>query len=422
MKEDFISFIWKYRYFKKKDLRTTQNQSIEVINVGQENNNTGPDFFNAQIIIDDQKWAGNIEIHVNASDWYVHGHENDSNYDNVILHVVWENDASVYRKDNSIIPTFVLKNVIDNNTLLSYQNLFSKQQRWINCENEINTIDKFLVNNWLERLYFERLQQKSHFILELLQESNNDWEAVLFKLLLKNFGLKVNGEAFFEVAKVLDFSIIRKEAYKLESIEALLFGVAGLLKEPIEDPYYTNLQKEHAYLINIYQLNKTSIPVHFFRLRPNNFPTIRLSQLSNLFFEHRNLFSKLMEISTIREFYNIFEVTATAFWDTHYTFETTSKKSRKRLTKPFVDILIINTIIPLKFVYQKYKGTVDESSILKIIENLKPEKNTIINKFAALKIESKSSFETQALIQLKNEYCSRQKCLQCSIGNELLTS
>lgn len=421
MKEDFLHYIWKHKLFNVVGLKTTKNQLIEVNNVGRQNVNTGADFFNGQLRIDNQLWAGNIEIHVKSSDWYVHGHETDKNYDNVILHVVWEHDAQVFRKDNSEIPTLELSTYIDKDLLKNYKNLFSKQQKWINCEKDIYKVDHFLFNNWIERLYFERLEQKSELILDLLKASNNDWEAVLFKLLAKNFGLKVNGEAFLNLANSFDFSILRKESGSVEKLEALLFGQAGLLLEDKQDVYYQKLQKEYDYLAKKHNLKTPqTLCVQFFRLRPNNFPTIRLAQLASLYAMHQHLFSKLNELKTIKDFYEVFNIKTSSYWYTHYNFDSLFKKSIKKLTKPFVDLLLINTIIPLRFVYQKYTGTLHEDEILQFITAIKPEKNSIIEKFKELKIDTSSALKTQSLLELKNNYCDKQGCLQCAVGTFLL--
>ncbi len=421
MREDLVSFIWKFQYFNKNQLRTVASQTLEIIQVGQENRNTGPDFFNAQVVIDNQKWAGNVELHVNASDWYVHGHEKDTNYDNVILHVVWENDAPVYRKDNTLLPTLELKNSVDIAVVNNYRKLFSGKMKWISCEDSIVAVDNFIKDSWLERLYIERLEQKAATVLALAAQSNNDWEAVLYKLLLKSFGLKVNGESFFMISNVIDYSIIRKERASLESLEALFFGSARLLEKTIEEAYYKKLKKEYNYLTAKYKLEKAVIPVDFFRLRPASFPTLRLAQFASLYHRHQHLFLRLIDTKDIKSIYELLEVSPSQFWTTHYTFEACSKNSQKKLTKSFIELLLINTIIPLKFVYQNYIGKPDNESILAMMRTIKSENNSIINKFSSLKIASDSAFSSQALIQLKNEYCDKRLCLQCAIGNQIVS-
>ena len=421
MKEDFLHYIWQYQLFGVSDLETTNQNKIVVQDPGIKNTNSGPDFFNSKLRINKQLWAGNVEIHVNSSDWFIHGHETDANYDNVILHVVWEHDMPVFRKDNSEIPTLQLSTFVKQEVLSNYKNLFSTNRKWINCENQITNVDPFLLDNWLERLYFERLEQKSTFILDLLKESNNDWEAVLFKLLAKNFGLKVNGDSFFSIASNIEFNTFRKESYKLENLEALLFGTAGLLIEEKENIYYNDLKSKYEYLCKKYNLKKSNkLGVEFFRLRPSNFPTIRLSQLAHLYNKHQNLFSKLNDASSIEEFYSIFSICASSFWDMHYTFDSKSNKKSKNLSNQFIDLLLINTVIPLQFIYQKYLGNSNELKTLKLIRAIKPEKNNIIKKFDAIKIKSNSAFNTQALLQLKNNYCMKQHCLKCEAGNSLL--
>ena len=217
MKEDFLQYLWQYQFFLPSKLVTTKGIDVSVIKTGEHNNNAGPDFFNAQVRIDGQLWAGNIEIHVKSSDWYVHGHENNKAYNTIILHVVWEHDVEVYRKDSSVIPTVELKDKIDKQLLNNYYSLFQQNGKWINCEQSISTIDGFVLNSWLEKLYIERLEQKTTLIDELLHHTKNDWEAVLFILLAKNVGLNINGTTFLQFAKHIDFSIVRKTRHQLLS-------------------------------------------------------------------------------------------------------------------------------------------------------------------------------------------------------------
>ncbi|GAL64127.1 DUF2851 family protein [Algibacter lectus] len=422
MQEDFLHYIWKFKKFQTQSLKTEANQSITITSVGQHNFNSGPDFFNAKLTIGEQLWAGNVEIHIKSSDWYLHNHEQDPAYDGVILHVVWEHDTEIFRKDNTPIPTLVLRDYIDFTLLNNYKKLFAKQNTWINCENDFVNTNDFVLTNWLERLYFERLERKADAIELLLQESKNDWEAVLFKMLAKNFGLKVNGDAFFSLAQSVDFSVVRKSQSNLQSLEALLFGQANLLSESVEDAYFISLSKEYSFLKQKFQLKENQVlPLQFFRLRPPNFPTIRLSQLANLYHEYQNLFSKVIEIDKLEDFYKLFNVSTSEFWKTHYTFQKSSKPSTKVITKAFTDLLLINTILPLKFCYAKQKGQDIDGSILKIASEINSEKNSIIDAFNKLKKVSKSAFQSQSLIQLKTEYCDKNKCLQCAVGNSLLT-
>jgi hypothetical protein len=315
----------------------------------------------------------------------------------------------------------VLKDLVDPGLLHQYQKLSNSKSNWIPCGDQISTIDAFIFSNWKERLFFERLERKSDLIHELLASQKNDFEAVLFQLLAKNFGLKVNGDAFLLLSKSIDFSIIRKVQSDEHQLMALLFGQAGFLLDNVQDSEHLALKKEYGYLEHKYQLQSISKQqFSFFRMRPNNFPTIRIAQLVSLCHLHQNLFSKLIQVTKIEDFYALFSVSISDFWQAHYTFETTSKRSLKKLTKSFIDLLIINTIIPLKFVYEKGRGVVNEEDILLILNQMKPEKNSIISKFASLKVVSISAFDTQSLLELKNNYCTSKRCLECAIGNAIL--
>ena len=423
MQEDFLHYLWKYKKFEVTNLQTTNAEPIFIKNFGTHNLNTGPDFFNAQLSIGDQLWAGNVEIHIKSSDWFVHNHEVDTNYDNVILHVVWEHDTDVFRKDNTAIPTLVLKDYVHLQALNNYQKLFNTTTTWVNCENEISTIKPFVLHHWLERLFVERLEQKAEVINTVLSQSKNNWEAVLFKLLAKNFGLKVNGEAFFSVANSFDFSIVMKQQHSLTHLEALFFGQAGLLDADVQEAYFLKLQQEYQFLKQKFSLNTTSVmPMQFFRLRPPNFPTIRWSQLANLYAQHNSLFSKVIACQKLDDFYDLFSVTTTPYWNTHYSFGKTSKKVTKKVSKSFIDLLLINTIVPLKFCYAKHQAKDINDQLMGLLSQIASEKNSIIDKFGSLQVKANSALQSQALLQLKNEYCSKNKCLQCAVGNTLLTS
>ncbi|WP_298900153.1 DUF2851 family protein [uncultured Psychroserpens sp.] len=422
MKEEFLHYVWMYKKFDVLNLQTTQQEPLQIISGGRLNSNSGPDFFNGQLRINQQLWVGNIEIHVKSSDWYVHGHEKDCTYDNVILHVVYDHDTEIFRKDNSIIPTLVLKPLIKPSVFKNYQRLLSSKNAWINCEKDCSNVSTFVLNNWFERLYIERLERKSKMIEDLLKSSKNDWEAVLFKLLARNFGLKVNGESFFSLAHSIPYVIIRKSHTQLLTLEALLFGQAGLLDDKSSAVYYNNLQKEYQFLKQKFGLNNYGvIPFQFFRLRPSNFPTIRLSQLANLYHREHAVFSKAMSLDKLSDFYKLFGTEASLFWESHFTFSKSSKQSKKQTTKTFMDLLIINTVLPLKFYYTNQKGHSDHENIFNIIKEIASEKNTIVEGFGKLKLVSNSAMTSQALIQLKTEYCDKNKCLKCAIGNSLLS-
>lgn len=420
MQEDFLHYIWKYQKFNTLQFVSSDKEPIEIVNPGQYNKNSGPDFFNAKIRIAGQLWAGNVEIHIKASDWYAHHHEIDEAYDNVILHVVWINDSAVYRNNNTEIPTLEIKPYVNRSLENNYLSLI-KSKSWINCESNFSEVDDFLLDNWLDRLYVHRLERKSLRIHELLVVSNNDWEAVLFKMLCKNFGLKVNANSFKSISNSFDFSVVRKLQNNSLDIEALFFGQGKLLEKDFEESYFNDLKERYNFLRHKFALDNSSVgQVNFFRLRPSSFPTIRLSQLANLYVQRRALFSKIIEMNELKEFYEFFNVGTSEFWKTHYTFSKSSKSSKKKLSKSFIDLLLINTIIPIKFSYAKTYSSSVEDNLLDLVQNIKIESNSIVNKFLDLKTLNKSALVSQALLELKQEYCDKNRCLYCSIGNSLI--
>ena len=422
MKEDFLHYVWQYKKFDFSNLQTTQNENLTIINSGFYSQLAGPDFFNAQIAIENQKWAGNVEIHIKSSDWYVHHHEKDANYDSVILHVVWEHDTPIFRKDNTEIPVLELQNYISEHELKNYNELATPKS-WIYCEKQIATIDDFVFKNWLERLFFERLERKSIPINQLLQQTDNNWEAVLFSMLTKNFGLNTNGEIFLKIADSIPFSVIRKESFEVENLEAIFFGRANLLNDSKQDAYFLDLKNRWKYIKIKHQLTEVFIDeVQFFKHRPDNFPTIRLAQLAQLYHLQQNLFSKIIDTKSANDCYQLFNLKVSEYWQTHYQFDKESPKKRKALSNSFIDLLLINTIIPLQFAYSKSIGKEISENILELLSKISAEKNAILDKFLSFNIKAKNAFEAQALLQLKNEYCNQKKCLQCAVGLELLKS
>ena len=420
MKEDFLHYVWKFKKFNFLNLKSFDNQKIVILNGGQYTQLAGPDFFNAQIEINDQLWAGNVEIHLKSSDWYAHNHERDNSYDNVILHVVWEHDVDVFRANNSAIPILELKNYVSSAVIEQYLAL-AKPKPWIFCESQLKNVNDFTLQNWQERLFLERLERKSDYINSLLSNTNQDWEAVLFLMFAKNFGLNTNGDTFFSIANSIPFSVVRKECFEVENLEALIFGQAGLLDIDGEDVYFMDLKFRFFYLLNKCQIEKAIVaPVQFFKHRPDNFPTIRLSQLANLYHKKQNLFSQIIQITKVDDFYKLFDVAVSDYWKTHYQFDKLSLKKNKLLTKSFIDLLIINTIVPIKFAYFKSIQKDIGEDLFDIMKELQPEKNAIIDKFLSFGVSVHNSFESQSLLQLKIAYCNKSKCLDCAIGLDLM--
>ncbi|MDG2281439.1 MAG: DUF2851 family protein [Flavicella sp.] len=419
--EEFLYYLWKFKLFDFQHIHTLDNQKIQILKVGTFNTNSGPDFLNGLLEIGQQKWAGNIEFHIKSSDWYVHGHETDKNYDAVVLHIVWEYDVPVFYSNQSEIPTLVLKNFVSPGILEKYYQLFSQQEKWILCEEEIGNTDPFIMTSWLNRLYFERLEKKYFDILELLDSNKNDWEAVLFVLISRSFGTKINADAFMNLAKSIDYKLIRKYRNETGMLEALLFGQAGFLEEHSEDVFYVHLKSEYEFLKrkhSLIPLNKEQFL--FFRLRPNNFPSIRISQLAVLYEAHTHLFSELMKCKKLDDYYKILETETSLYWKNHYVFGKISIEKSKNISKSFMEVLLINVIIPLQYAFRKYNSQHNFDDLENFIHSIKKENNAVVNNFREVGVSVTSAMDTQALLQLKNEYCNYKRCLQCTIGLQLL--
>lgn len=421
LNEDFLHHLWQFKKIDFNRLKTSSGADLRVLQTGSYNSQSGPDFFNARIEIDGQLWAGNVEMHLKSSDWYAHGHQTDPAYDNVILHVVWEHDTEVFDATQQPLPTLILKNLVPDRLLNNYRALLHVKSNTINCENNFADFDNFLIDSWLERLYVERLEQKTIGIQKWLDATQNDWEAVLFRLLARYFGTKVNAEAFEALALCTPFAVIRKTAPDATALEALLMGQAGLLNTLQPGSYFNTLQKEYRYLTSKYQLNhQAAIIPQFFRLRPPNFPTIRLSQLAGLYHQNKVLFQELAEADNLDKLYKLFRIKAADFWDTHYHFSTPSKKSSKYLSKNFINILLINAVFPLLYIYQKNQKKGNFEKLLHWMSLLAPEKNKYTLFFDTLKPVNKNALCSQALLQLYQNYCAKNQCLSCALGNNLL--
>ena len=421
MNEEFLHYIWKFKLFNQLDLITIDNEQVEIIKVGQHNSDAGPDFFNAKIKVGDTLWAGNVEVHINASDWQKHNHQNDNAYDNIILHVVFNADIVLKRISGETIPTIELKDKISEKVIQNYL-YFKSNKDWIPCEKQIAAVPPFIVNSTIDKLLLERLERKSKTIIDNLALNTNNWEETFYQLLARNFGFKTNAEPFELLAKSLPSLIIAKHKSSLLQIEALLFGQAGFLDEHYEDAYLQKLQNEYVFLKQKYKLK--SIDKHlwkFLRLRPVNFPTIRISMFANLIYTSTHLFSKIIEMESYNELKKLMNVEASVYWHTHYIFDKESKHKIKHLGNDSINTILINTIVPFLFVYGKQKD--NEKYVeraLKFLEQTEGEKNSIITKWKVLGISAETAYSTQALLQLKNEYCTNKKCLNCSVGNYLL--
>jgi hypothetical protein len=425
MKEEFLHYLWKYQLYDTDNLCDKDGNRIEVLNPGEYNRDSGPDFFNAMVNIGGTIWAGNVEIHLRSSNFETHGHHRDKAFDNVILHVVGENDKMVFNSSGEEILTVRL--TFDASLYERYLELINNPYV-IACQDDIMKLDGFFIRHWLHSLLIERLQNKSESFQKILSATGNDWEDTFYRVLSRYFGFRVNREPFEMMASLLPFRIIRKHSDNRLQLEALLFGTAGMLekglfKDAIKDKYYSELLREFEILSAKYSLN----PLHgriwkFSRLRPVNFPTVRLSQLAEMLSVAGGLFMKVLEAGDINELRRIFEVSASEYWNDHYVFGKISRRMLKNTGNTATDILLINAVIPAIFVYGKLRDHDDICErALGFLEKTAPEDNSIIDEWGQAGIVPESAFYSQALIQLRNEYCKKRKCLDCRIGSRLIS-
>lgn len=421
MTEDFLHYIWKYKAFNVPGLKTLEGEPIQVIKTGEHNKDAGPDFFNARIKIGTTTWAGNIEIHLRSSDWKKHFHNNNGSYENLILHLVYENDEEIIHSGKPVA-TAELKGLVDKKLLHNYRELMTNRS-WIPCSNQINSVSDFTLTNWLERLLVERLERKAKVISELLVLNKNDLEKTFYIHLARNLGLKVNSLPFELLAKSLPNSFLGKHKSSLFQVEALLFGQSGLLEKEFNDEYPNQLKKEYAFLKKKFSLQPVEGHLwKFLRLRPVNFPTIRIAQLAALIHQSSGLFSKIMDAEDVTQLKKFLQATASAYWETHYVFDKSSPEKTKKLGNAAIDNIIINTIVPFMFVYASYRGLEPyKDKAISFLTQLKTEKNNIVQKFIDLKLKPLNAADSQSLLELKNEYCNNKKCLNCGIGISILS-
>ena len=416
MTERLLQYIWQFQYFNRSKLQTTDGEEVVVILPGSLNKNQGPDFLNAKIKIGNTIFAGTIEIHCKASEWEKHQHHNDNNYRNVILHVVNEKDASF---DNHI-PVLELQSRISNIMLEQYEKLM-KETSFVACAGSIHTIKDITWFSWKERLLAERLTRKAEKIQVLLEENRAHWEETFWWLLARSFGTKVNGDAFEGLARSLPVTILSKHKNSIHQLEALLLGQANLLNRNFEEEYPRLLQREYRFLKTKYELKPVDVPVQFLRMRPGNFPTIRLAQLAMLISSSSHLFSKILETENVEEVKKWLTCTANDYWHYHYHFHLQSNFKKKALGSSMIDSIIINTIVPSLFAYGLYhKSEPHKAKGLRWLEQISTENNSILSGFALLSVRSNSAYDSQALIELRNEYCTKKRCLECSVGNAIL--
>ncbi len=423
MKEDLLHFVWQHQYFDKAGLVTTTGESINIINPGFAHRDAGPDFVQAKILIGDIEWHGHVELHVTSSDWQKHGHNSDPAYQNVVLHVVWDDDIPLHYDDKVAIPTLELKHRIKPDLTRSSAALVKNDSK-IACADSIHQVDVLTVTSMVERALMSRLELKSSELGLVLKTNNGDWEQAAYQWLMKHMGFKKNSEPMYRLAQQLPLTIIRKHHHDIHQLEALLFGVAGMLSEEVQDDYYKDLKREYDFLSHKYGLKDKEISTvewKYLRLRPANFPSLRIAQVAQIFHSHPSFFSILTETIDVKKIRELFRVSQSDYWCSHYQFGKSTKHAIPGLGKSSIDGLLINVCATLLVSYGKF--TDNQSYIeraLDLLAQIKPEKNAIINQWSALGSTIASAADSQGLLGLYKLYCRPRQCLRCSIGAAIL--
>ena len=423
MTEAFLQYVWQYQLLEG-GLRTTDGQPILVERAGMLNRDAGPDFSEAHVRIGETLWVGNVEVHVKSSDWNHHHHSNDHAYDNVVLHVVYENDTAITLQNCHTLATLELSHYIPDAVWANYDALIDPPQpRTIPCADRLGEISKPLVNSFLERLTLERIEQKCATVRRLLDESRGNWEQCCYWLLAHYFGGKANSFPFELLAKSTDQNLLARWRDRPQRVEALLMGQAGLLEGFFTDDYPRQLQSDYAALRQGVSLTPIAGYLwKFFRMRPYGYPTLRISQFAQLVCQSRNLFSHLLETPDATELQKFFNVSASPYWDNHFQFDKPSPGKKKQVGSAFVNVLIINAWVPLLFEYGNQHGMQQyKDQAVDLLEQLPPERNHIVSHWKEAGIRAENAAQTQALIQLYNNYCSQHNCLRCQIGYKIIT-
>ena len=424
MKEDLLYFVWKTKYFSHEDLFTTDGEPIKILDYGRQNPYSGPDFSNAKIMIADTLWVGNVEMHILSSDWTKHNHESDDSYQNVILHVVYRHDKEINFSNSQPkinIPTLELRHKIPEEILTRYTSLFENQY-WIPCEKLICEIDLSKLEVWKSRLVIERLEHKVNYILPIYQESNDDWETVLYVILARYFGSLANMESFEALARKVDKRIVLKNVHDIITIEALFFGQAGMLEGESDEAYITTLKEKYSFLKKKYNLEPLPSSIwKYSGVMPPGFPTLRIGQFASLIATKHSLFSSFLHCHDVHDLYDSLEVQVNTFWSNHYTFEKRSQARNTKLSKEFKDLLIMNAIIPVFFLYGKLTGNQEcMDKFVNLLSEVKGEKNRVVDQWRNLGLNTSTALDSQALLQLKQSYCDNRKCMSCALGASIM--
>lgn len=421
MQEDLLHFAWRLKRFDLSDLHTTDGRPVEILRFGEANRHAGPDFIDARIRIGDTLWAGNVEMHLKASDWHQHKHTEDAGYNNVILHVVLQEDQPVFRAGGERLPCLELQKRIPRKLTAVYKSLLHSEH-WIPCQHLFYQVNAAVKNLWADRLLVERLEAKTEHIADRLQRNGQNWELTFYELLARSFGMRVNTDAFEQLARSLPLTLLQNYRNSLFQLEALLFGQAGMLEVSFQDTYPQKLQAEYQFLKHKHQLQP--IPGQqwkFLRMRPANFPTIRIAQFAVLLHQSAHLFSKMLAATKLRELENMFALKISNYWRDHYSFDKASAPRQKSLGQSSIHLLVINTIAPFLLLYGNVKKEeAFRNRALSLLEEVPAEKNHILEKWKELGLQVRSAYDSQAFLQLKQQYCDQKRCLECAVGNAIL--
>ncbi|MFC5409541.1 DUF2851 family protein [Larkinella bovis] len=426
MAEDFLYFLWQFQYFRHNDLRTAEGETLRVIHPGVRNADSGPDFTQARLFLGDVEWVGTIEVHHRAADWLLHRHHHDRAYDNVILHVVWDNETvELRRSDGSVIPTLSLCDRVDPRLLQRYQD-WQAESGVIPCAGRVTEVEPFRRTAMFDKALLERLERKANGVTALFQDAKRDWEETTYQLVASAFGFQVNAEPFGQLSRMVPLKILNKHRNNLFQLEAMLFGMAGLLTSDQPDVYETALQREFRFLAAKYQFRANPLPPHIWKwskLRPANFPTLRLAQLATLLSFPQSLFSTLIETGDPAALLRFFQVTPSAYWQTHYRFGKATETSLSTLGPSTAESLLINTVLPLLVAYSHHADRPDyRERAVALLEHLPAENNRVTRIWQQVGVPVRTAFDSQASLELYKNYCQSKRCLSCQIGVSLLKS
>lgn len=420
--EKLMQYVWKHRLWRSEDMVTNTGKKVRVVDPGLLNTDAGPDFFNAKIEIDGHMWVGNVEMHYRATDWKRHHHDSDKAYDSVILHVVAKDDAPVRRTNGELIPQLVLE--VSPQFNADYASLVGASIE-VPCATKIKQVPHLTIVEWVEGLAFERLHGKVERIHQLLDSFNGSWEDVCYVTLARNFGFGINNDAFERLARRTPLRLLGKHSDSVLQIEALLFGQAGMLdaQKPGMDSYYSQLCTEYAFLSNKFQLTPMEKESwKLFRIRPQNFPYRRIAMLAQFIEGGFRMMNRILEAEGEKEMRALFEVELSGYWTKHYTFGKPNERATATLSRSSIDIILINTVAPLLYAYGELTGNYEMTDkAIKLLEDLRAESNSIVSHFVAYGIDCPDALTSQALVQLKREYCDARKCIYCKIGHHLLS-